>query len=90
MRKHLGLNNPLLYGLKSGDSCITACHWLVVCCKEQSNREQNTQGSYDLLYHHTLRNWNKTCYIASYRTHSMEVIRLLCMFLKIIKKSVID
>lgn len=29
-------------------------------------------------------------YIASYRTHRMEVIWLLCMFLKIIKKSLND
>lgn len=42
MRKHLGMNNPLPQGLKNGDSWISAFHQLVVCCKEQSNWEQNT------------------------------------------------
>lgn len=77
-------------GLKVETAALEPVTGLLCVVRNNQIGSRILRGSYDLLYHHTLRNWNKTCYIASYRTHSMEVIRLLCMFLKIIKKSVID
>lgn len=90
MRKHLGLNNAWLYGLRCGDSCIAACHGLLCVVGSNQVGSSMPRGSYDLLYHHTLHNWNKTRYIASYRAHRVEVIRLLCVFLKAIKISLND
>lgn len=81
---------PCYMGLKVGTAASQHVVGLLCVVRNKQMGSKILRGSYDLLYHHTLHDWNKTCYIASYRTHSMEVIRLLCMFLKIIKISLND